>query len=74
MDELKKIQNANNDADLSYTPIQLNRENCEILCKTLVNVYDQEELYPNVEFGKFMLELMRAMYSNADNVFIEFQD
>jgi hypothetical protein len=74
MTELKNALNAGDDSDLSYTPIQLNRENCEILCKTLVNMYDQEELYPNAEFGKFMLELMRAMYSYADNVFIEFQD
>jgi hypothetical protein len=59
--------------DLSYVPIHLNAQTCDKLCKILVDLHDKDELYPNAELAKFMLELMRAM-CHQDDVFIEFQD
>ena len=59
--------------DLSYVPIRLNAPTCDKLCKILVELYDNDDLYPNAELAKFMLELMRVMCHN-DDVFIEFQD
>ena len=61
--------------DLSYAPILLNKETCEEICRALVDIYDADELfYTSAELGKFMIELMRAMYNQDDNIFIEFQD
>ena len=72
MKALKECDDEEN-ADLSYVPIHLNAQTCNKLCKIIVDLYDQDELYPNAELAKFMLELMRAM-CHQDDVFIEFQD
>jgi hypothetical protein len=73
MDALENASNDCEDIDLSYTPICLNVQSCDKLCKILVDMYDKDELYPNAELAKFMLELMRVM-CHHDDVFIEFQD
>lgn len=61
------------DIDLSYSPIRLNDKNYKMLCKSLVELYDQDELYPNANLAQFMIEVMRAMYREDSDIFIEFQ-
>jgi hypothetical protein len=70
---LENAEENDQDVDLSYSPIRLNEKNCAMLCKTLVELYDQDELYPNANLAQFMIELMRAMHKGDNDVFIEFQ-
>lgn len=74
MKALEETVKEEQDVDLSYIPIHLNNDNCELLCKTLVKLYDENELFLDSHFAEFMIELMRAMYNPENNVFIEFQD
>lgn len=60
--------------DLSYTPIKLNAKNCETICNALVEMYDNEEFYPDCDSAQFMIELMRTMCKHENDIFIEFQD
>lgn len=66
--------NGNESVDLGYTPIHLNAKYCEVLCKSLVKLYDEDELYPDADLAQFMLEIMREVYRPFGSAFIEFQD
>ena len=73
MKKMEEVLGCDEKIDLSYFPIRLNAENCAIISEALVDLYDDDALYPNAELAKFMLELMRVTCNN-DDVFIEFQD
>jgi hypothetical protein len=73
MNALKKDFGANDDSDLSYTPIPLKLVGGTIAIE-LIKMYDEDELYPSNKLAKFLLEMMRATQNQEDNVFIEFQN
>ena len=74
MKTLERVVDDGRHNDLSYMSIPLNRENCEVICNKLVQMYDEEALYPTSDLAQFMIEVARAMYATDDDTFIEFQN
>ena len=74
MNELEGKLDYDRKNDLSYFPVPINGKTRELVYKSLIKLYDKDELYPDSELAVFMLELMRAAYKTDDSVFIEFQD
>ena len=74
LNELEEKIEENKSVDLSYAPIHLNAENCKLICESLVKLYDEDELFPEADLARFMIEIMRGIYNPDGEVFIEFQD
>ena len=74
MKKMEKAIGDDEEIDLSYYPIHLNAENSAIISNALVDMYDDDALYPNANLAQFLIEMMRAMHGKTNNVFIEFQD
>lgn len=74
MNELETKLNSEKQLDLSYAPIILAPINCKIIGQAIVDMYDSDDLYPSTDLAQFTIEIMRAMFKDGENVFIEFQD
>ena len=74
MTELEEKLNSEKRLELSYTPIMLTPINCKVIGQILVDMYDSDELYPCTDLAQFTIEIMRAMFKDSENIFIEFQD